>query len=273
MSSRIRYLRAEDVREVIYWEAPHLEEGEISEKFSESPVLDKNLFVDENNAENNFKEEKAALDLEKVQEVLDKEREEIFAQSYAEGKKLGQDEGFSEGFAKGFAEGQTAGFLEGEKQGREKGFGEGKVLALSEAKEQFIPLWQALESAITQLQKPIAEQELALAEEINALIIAIVKAVIGMEIKTNPAIVLESVRKGLLALPTTAQEGVVYVNPEDKKCIEELGEIPSSFRLQADVHIPRGGARIEARSSLVDATPDRRLQRVLEEVFGHGDHE
>ncbi len=275
MSSRIRYLRAEDVREVIYWEAPHLEEGtpleaeEIIDEFLENSSLDKGLLIHENS----IKEEKSTLDLEKAREVLEKERQEVFVQAYAEGKKLGQDEGFGEGFTKGFAEGQTAGFREGEKQGHEKGFGEGKALALSEAKEQLLPLWRALEAAITQLQNPIAEQELVLTEEINALIVAIVKVVIGMELKTNPVIVLESVRKGLLALPAAAQEGVVYLHPEDKKCIEELGETPSNFRIQADVHMPRGGARIEAQSSLIDATLDWRLQRVLEDVFGYGDHE
>jgi len=59
MSSRIRYLRAEDIHEVIYWEAPHLEEEipleeELTEKFLEDPDVDKDLLI----RENHFKEEK-----------------------------------------------------------------------------------------------------------------------------------------------------------------------------------------------------------------------
>ena len=262
MSSHIRYLRAEEIREVIYWEAPILDEEEnASETWHDFPLKAGNSSALEEtpDGETGFLE---------AQKQLEEERQAILEEAYKEGRQLGEKEGFAQGLEQGLKKGEEEGRSKGERQGFEAGFEKGKAMALAEAREKSGPLWQALEEGIIALQTPLADQELALAEEINALVVLMVKAVIGLELKTNPDILLESIRKGLLALPSAAKEGVLYLNPEDKKRIEELGNIPSNFCLESDASIQTGGARIEARSSVVDATLEWRLQKVLEEVFG-----
>lgn len=262
MSSYIRYLRAEDIREVIYWEAPLLEEEESEKEGWHGISLQ---------AENISAPEEAPdgeIEFLEVQKQLEEERQVVLEEAYKEGRQLGEQEGFAQGFDQGLQKGEEEGRSKGERQGFEAGFEKGKAMAIAEVREKFGPLWQALEEGIIALQTPLADQELALAEEINALVVLMVKAVIGLELKTNPDILLESIRKGLLALPSAAKEGVLYLNPEDKKRIEELGNIPSNFCLESDANVPSGGARIEAQSSVVDATLEWRLQKVLEEVFG-----
>ncbi len=158
-----------------------------------------------------------------------------------------QREAWEEGYRAGHAEGLAA--------------GQAEVQALAER-------WQAL---LDGLAEPLSRQEGELEAALVELALALARQLLRQELKTHPKAILPIVREALSALPPRAGEAVVRLHPEDAALVR-ASLLPSnpSWRIEEDETMTRGGCLVLTLQSRVDATLERRIERLMEEGLGQG---
>ncbi len=148
---------------------------------------------------------------------------------------------------------------EARKDGYAAGYEEGTARGRIEAM-QFHGLVESLENAMTRLDQEVADEILALATELA-------RQMVRQTLVVRPESVVDLIREALLQLPQA--HALIHINPEDLAMTKEyLGEQLShaGHRLVDDVTITRGGVRIEAAGSQIDATVQTRWRRVMDNL-------
>ncbi len=148
---------------------------------------------------------------------------------------------------------------EARKEGYDAGYEEATARGRMEAM-QLHGLVQSLESAMTSLDQEVADEILAVAIEVA-------RQMVRHSLAHNPESVAELIREALLQLPQA--HAMVHLNPEDLAMVRDyLGEqlTHGGHRLVEDASIARGGARIEAAGSQIDATLQTRWRRIMDNL-------
>ncbi len=148
---------------------------------------------------------------------------------------------------------------EARKDGYAAGYEEGTARGRIEAM-QFHGLVETLENSLTLLDQEVADEILALATELA-------RQMVRQTLTVRPESVVELIREALLQLPQA--HALIHINPEDLAMAKEyLGEQLShaGHRLIDDATITRGGVRIEAAGSQIDATVQTRWRRVMDNL-------
>ncbi len=148
---------------------------------------------------------------------------------------------------------------EARKDGYAAGYEEGTARGRMEAM-QFHGLVQALENAMTRLDQEVADEVLALSIEVA-------RQMVRHSLDAHPESVAELIREALLQLPQT--HATIHLNPDDVAMVrdylgEQLGH--SGHRLVDDTSVARGGMRIEAGGSQIDATLQTRWRRIMDNL-------
>lgn len=144
---------------------------------------------------------------------------------------------------------------EGYAAGYEEATARGRVEAL-----QLHTLVEGMSNAMTQLDQDVAE-------EIVALSIEVARQMVIQNLRNHPALVVDVVREALHHLPQG--HAMIHLNPDDANLVREyLGEqlAHNEHRLVEDDAISRGGCRVEAAGSVVDATVQTRWRRIMENL-------
>jgi flagellar assembly protein FliH len=105
------------------------------------------------------------------------------------------------------------------------------------------------------------------ADELVALAIELARGVVRRALHTTPEAILEVVREALAQLPHL--HASIYLHPEDASLLRSyLGDqlAHAGHRILEEAQIARGGARVEAAGSQIDATLQTRWRRVLEAI-------
>lgn len=153
---------------------------------------------------------------------------------------------------------------EAHKAGYAAGYDEGTARARMEAAR--------LNSLVENLEKSLAELDRDVAAEMVALVVEITRHILRQALALNPEIILAVVREALTRLPQ--HHAAIHVHPEDAALVRTyIGEQldHAGQRLVEDGQITRGGCRIEAAGSQIDATLETRWRRVIESL-GNADH-
>ena len=148
---------------------------------------------------------------------------------------------------------------EARKDGYAAGYEEGTARGRIEAM-QFHGLVESLENSMTSLDQEVADEILALATELA-------RQMVRQTLVVRPESVVDLIREALLQLPQA--HALIHINPEDLAMAKDyLGEqlSHSSHRLIDDPTITRGGVRIEAAGSQIDATVQTRWRRVMDNL-------
>jgi flagellar assembly protein FliH len=143
------------------------------------------------------------------------------------------------------------------KQGYDAGYEEGTARARMEALR--------LHTLIEQLERALGEFDQQVAEELLALSLEVARQVLRQAIAARPTVILEVVREALLQLPH--QHAAIYLNPEDASLVRSyLGDqlAHAGHRIFEETGVARGGLRVEAGGSHLDAGIATRWQRVVE---------
>lgn len=143
------------------------------------------------------------------------------------------------------------------KQGYAAGYEEGTARARMEALR--------LHTLVEQLSTALGEFDQNIAEELLGLSLEIARQVVRQAIAVRPAVVLEVVREALLQLPH--QHAGIYLHPEDASLVRSyLGDQLTHIghRIFEEAGIARGGVRVEAGGSHIDASVETRWKRVVE---------
>jgi len=178
------------------------------------------------------------------------------------------DEGISQGKEEGFGQGYNEGREQGYQDGLQQGQAEGKKLGLSEGEQLIREQLAQLQLLIDQLQQPLQKVDAAVEQSLLNLSLQMAQAVLGVEVKTNPQCILNTLREAVEALPYQAEKLVIKLHPDDVAIIqqhytsEEIAE--RLWQIRSEPALERGDCRVESTESSVDRTLKTRLQSSLE---------
>ncbi|WP_018990293.1 flagellar assembly protein FliH [Aromatoleum toluclasticum] len=148
------------------------------------------------------------------------------------------------------------------REGYEAGFAEGAELARQQA-NRLGELGDGLDTALKQLDQEVAD-------EIVALAIEVARQMVRRTLAENPEeALIETVRAALNQLPQAQVR--IHAHPDDIALIRSyLADQPTHLHHQIieDDSLTRGGCRLQAPASEIDATVETRWRRILEGI-GH----
>ncbi len=175
------------------------------------------------------------------------------------------------------AEGRAEGLAEGRKTGQQA--------ALAEAREQFATDQSALQSSLSKLMADLGERREQLYASarrdvvVLAIVIAsrIVRRFASLE-DIAPQAATEACEEAL-GLLQAANEVVIRTHPDDAASIERLSDQVAEqarssrhLRIVKDESVGRGGVRVAAADTAIDATIDSRIERIAEELVSDWQH-
>jgi flagellar assembly protein FliH len=143
------------------------------------------------------------------------------------------------------------------KQGYDAGYEEGTARVRMEALR--------LHTLVEQLESALGEFDQQVAEGLLGLSLEIARQVVRQTIAARPTVILDVVREALTQLPH--QHAAIYLHPEDASLVRSyLGDQLAHLghRIFEEATLARGGLRMEAGGSHLDAGVETRWQRVIE---------
>lgn len=156
-----------------------------------------------------------------------------------------REEGRAQGHAAGFAEGRSAGIDQGRAQ-------------VAHEKLLLQQIAEAFGSEVAQANEIIAQDLLDLALDLS-------KAMLKTALAARPELLLPVVSEAIGYLPTLQQPALLFLNPDDALLVrQQMGDelVKSGWRITEDLHMERGGCRIETASNQIDASTSTRWQRL-----------
>lgn len=179
---------------------------------------------------------------------------------YAEGREQGYEAGLAEGREAGHKEGLETGLAEGRERGESQGYDDTR-------KEVDIKL-DRLEHLLGELLLPIKRHEDELETALVNLTTVLARAVVYRELSLDSSQIQQVVRRAMEALPSTADNIKIRINPEDCELVREVAErLQASAVVVEDETVLPGGCKVETRHSLVDFTVEKRFQRAVQSML------
>lgn len=163
---------------------------------------------------------------------------------------------------------------EGRQEGYAQGVEQGRAQAQAELQQQMRDFLDAqaqeagekLAQLFASAQAQLLEAEQLMAQGVLALSCEVAKQVLRHELAVSPNVVMPVIREALGTLASDCRTAVVKLNPAD---LDALGkEIHAEFEgmalsLRADAMVQHGGCLLESAGMMVDATVEKRWQRVV----------
>ncbi len=155
-----------------------------------------------------------------------------------------------------------------------RGLEAGRAAALSEQRPHLLALEAGVErfaSILDLLSAPLAALDSVVEDELAALACAIARQVVRRELQSDPGQIIAAVRQAVSLLPSSAREVRVHLHPDDAALLRERLAEPHAERawiLVEDPVLERGGCRVSAEHSQVDARVEARLGAAIAAVLG-----
>lgn len=127
-----------------------------------------------------------------------------------------------------------------------------------------------LHAAREQLEQSLERLDRELGDELVALALAIAAAVVREAVRVQPESLLSLVREALSQLPQ--QHTVIHLHPDDAALVRQhMGDelTHAGHRLREDSGMERGGCRLEAGASTLDANLETRWRRIVDGLGSH----
>ena len=165
---------------------------------------------------------------------------------------------------KAYQEGLAEGRDEGERLGRQEGLTAGRTEVRAEA-DRFRQLMLALSRPLEQVDDKVERLLVVLA-------MTVARQLVRRELKSEPGDVVAAVREALAALPADSREIQVHLHPEDAELVRGALDLNSNsagpWEIVEDTALSRGGCRVVAEDSRIDATVESRLAATIAGVLG-----
>jgi flagellar assembly protein FliH len=158
-----------------------------------------------------------------------------------------------------------------QKQAREEGFQRGLREGREAGAREFLEHIRHLDQLVQALDKPFTQLDEAVEEQLAQLAMLVAKQLVRRELKTEPDQVIGVVREALAVLPLSARDVRLALHPEDAAMVREALSLEAGAHAITLVDDPvqsRGGCRVIAEASQVDATVESRLNAVIANVLG-----
>lgn len=158
--------------------------------------------------------------------------------------------------------------------GYERGRSEGLAAAAAEIAQRIADLEsrrQLLDEIARRMAAPLERCDDETAAEMAQLALTVGAQLARRELTADPDQIIAIIRECLTALPSSAREVRIHVHPRDAALIRrqsEGGVDLQAWMLVEDPTISRGGCRIEAESSSIDARFESRVAAAFTAVVG-----
>lgn len=130
---------------------------------------------------------------------------------------------------------------------------------------------EEVEAILGDFSAPLRELDQEVEEALVGLAVRVARQIIRRELKTDPDHIVGVVRDALAVLPVKTRGAVVHLHPKDATIVKEaFGEAGREFTwtLVDDPALARGGLRVTADSSQIDARVEARLDSILASLVG-----
>ncbi|OOE36801.1 flagellar assembly protein FliH [Salinivibrio kushneri] len=257
LEKRRGYIRADeaDAETIDRWALPPYNEGENLPKdtaLNYDPSWEPDVEVEPE--ENEPAPEPLTAD------ALDAIRQQGYDEGYEEGKQLGHAEGLEAGLEQGHEKGHE----EGKKAGFEQGVADGQ--ALIEAR------CQQLDSILNQLSHPLEKLEMDVEQQLLVMVQTLTKSLTGVELDTNPQVILHTLRAAIAALPVADHPVTAALHPDDYAIVTDAYDddmlAARDWTLQSEPALSRGDVHVKAKDSVVDYRYAERVDALLREFQG-----
>ena len=167
-----------------------------------------------------------------------------------------------------YTDGYAQGYEVGVEQGEKDGFNAGH-----ERLEQLLTgRLNRLDSVLSFISRPLSELDEEVVSQLSDMSIKIARQLIRRELHTDPGQVIAVVREAMSTLPVNSRETSIFLHPDDAVLVREVFSISSereqSWKLIEDPALTRGGCRIEAEHSKIDATVEHRMNQIVASLLG-----
>ncbi|MBV6416147.1 MAG: hypothetical protein CMLOHMNK_00678 [Steroidobacteraceae bacterium] len=121
------------------------------------------------------------------------------------------------------------------------------------------------------LGRPVGELDEETVRQLATLAMTVGRHLVRRELRIEPSQVIGILRDTVAMLPAAAQEVRVHLHPEDARLVNAALAAPASGRAWEIVEDPvlaRGGCRVTARHTRIDASLEGRIQAAIAHVLG-----
>jgi len=163
---------------------------------------------------------------------------------------------------------------EARQQGYETGLAEGRAAGLEQGRAQAEQERARLQEITSALNAEITQAKENIAADMLQLALDLAKAMLKTALQVKPELILPVVSEAIHYLPTLQQPALLFLHPADAALVrEQMGEQLSNagWRVTEDMHLERGGCRVETASNQIDASPAVRWQRIAEALGKNDD--
>ncbi|WP_413110708.1 flagellar assembly protein FliH [Thaumasiovibrio sp. DFM-14] len=190
--------------------------------------------------------------------------ETIRQSAYEEGFAQGQEAGYQAGIEKGKPQGLEQGVAEGIEQGLAQGLEQGQTEIATQVSH--------LLSLVDKLAAPMAAVDEQVEQVLVEMVTHLTQELIRVELKTNPDIILRTVRDGIAALPISGRRTTIQVHPDDFQLLNDAygneGLAERDWQLIAEPGLQRGDVTVIAEDSQVDYLLEQRIKELLHHFVG-----
>lgn len=167
----------------------------------------------------------------------------------------------------------TAGQIEQlQKQAYEEGFEQGRKDGFKAGEQEVQTQLEHLGSILELFNAPLNELDDTVVKQLVDLTTIIAGQVIRRELRADPGQIIAVVRECIKSLPVTSRKVNIYLHPDDALLVRGAFSIDEnvdqSWQIVDDPVLTRGGCRVEAENSKIDATVEQQLNRVIANLLG-----
>lgn len=158
-----------------------------------------------------------------------------------------------------------------EQRAREDGYAAGLAEGRTAAKAEIAAQVARIQAIATALAAPFQNLDAAVESELVLLATTAATRIVRHELRLAPERILGAVRDALAALPAYARNVKLFLAPDDAALVREHlapGTSGHAWDIVEDATLTRGGCRVLADTSQVDATLETRLATIIDAMLG-----
>ncbi len=172
-----------------------------------------------------------------------------------------EERGYETGQKRGYEDGYAAGVEQGAQQAR------------AEASEQFADLARGWEEALAQFERARGDMLADAREDVLRLALRLAERIVHAAVKFTPDCAAQQAAKAVDQIAEASRLRLL-VHPGDEPLVREL--LPALRQrahdgavlvLEASEQVPRGGCALHHGQGVIDATVEKQLARIMEQLF------
>ena len=164
---------------------------------------------------------------------------------------------------------ETAAYNEGLKSGYDEGYKKG----LQEAQHEIQQRCTELDKILNFMHRPLDDLDDKVTDQLFHLAMAVTGQLIRRELHTEPGEIVAVVREAMSSLPIAERRVNIHLQPDDAALVRDALSLTHTddaqpWHIIEDPLLSRGGCKLQAGQSYIDASIETRLNRIIATLLG-----